>query len=146
MQWRLVVMPSLMTALGSDIIDRLEGCCSQEVGPRTITDPAIHAGHQTHQMTTGVYMPHTFHPNAAFRNTSPTSRPKKAVAENITAVGDTSCNSAEDAYLAKSFLGHGCTKVKGLASSPMKNASEKFNVARADRNMPSRSSEKHLMS
>jgi hypothetical protein len=108
--------------------------------------PTSQAGHQTHQTTTGVYIPHTSQPNAASFNTSPKLSPQKDDQAKMMVVGATSSSSILLVHRMAAFLGHGWAKVSGLARRPTKKAKEKLSVARDERNMPSSRRENDLVS
>jgi hypothetical protein len=115
--------------------------------------PLNHAGHQTHHTTTGVHIPHTSHPKAASASTVSTGTPVYQHAANITAGGErrfitarpsavVTCNTVGDAVICLDIRP---MKLRGAQRRPIMKDSEKFNVARADRNRPSRRREKDLI-
>ena len=117
------------------------------------TLPTSHAGHQIHQITTWVQSPWACQPKAASTSTSSTLTPQALQTASITTEGDNTCSNtlakalrvlpSETECSDDAVEKGGPTKERGAASNPMRNASEKFSVARVARNIPSRSSEKH---
>jgi hypothetical protein len=114
--------------------------------PSTVIAPISQAGHHTHHITTGVYILQTFHPNAAPSRTSAALSSAIAAAEYSTAVGAIRFRNPEHNHFKILVCGNGRIKLNGLVIRPMRNAKEKFKVAREAKNMPRRSSEKDLMS
>lgn len=66
--------------------------------------PISQAGHHTHHMTTGVYIPHTFQPKLAAFNTSDMVRPLAHAAVEMTFGGETKINSAAKMHLEARLL------------------------------------------
>ena len=117
------------------------------------TPPTSHAGHQIHHTTTWVQSPWACQPKAASTSTSSTLTPQALHTASNTTGGDNICSntlaktlrvSPPETECSSDAVEKGCpTKDRGVASNPMRKASEKFNVARVARNIPRRSSEKH---
>lgn len=112
---------------------------------RVFVVPMSHAGHQTHQMIIGVYIPHTFHPKLAAFSTSDIVIPLVHAADDITIGGEVSINRITRNNLVTRFL-VGWMKVRGLARSPTRKASEKLSVLSVARDTPRISSEKDFVS
>ena len=107
--------------------------------------PMSQAGHHTHHITTGVYIPHTFQPKLAAFNTSDMVRPLVHVAVEITTGGEVKINSAAKIKLIGRLL-VGWMKVRGPARSPTRKASEKLSVLSVARDTPRINSEKDFVS
>ena len=111
--------------------------------------PATQAGHQTHHTTTHVYMPHTVHPKAASRSTSPIPTPAHTAPAKITTGGENATSRAADAgfkYGEHVALVLGRTKESGEESRPTAKERLKFRVARVERNIPRSNNDKEWMS
>lgn len=106
-----------------------------------MTIPTTQAGHQMHQITTAVYIPHTFQPKLAPKSTSAREIRHSWAAEYMTTGGATALSNPAREYLMTG-LALGWTKVKGLVSSPTRKAREKLSVASVAKDIPSKSKEK----
>lgn len=108
----------------------------------TTTAPASHAGNQTNQTTTCVHIPQTCHPIALCTRTSVRLAPSSFVIVCITRTGFSMASISNCTPVIPRFLLLR-TKLNGTHSTPTKTLKLKFSVARAARNMPSSSREKH---
>lgn len=115
------------------------------MGLRVFVIPISQAGHHIHQMTIGVYIPHTFQPKLAAFRTSVKVTPLVHVVVNITIGGEVNINNTAKMPLVATLL-VGRIKVRGLAKSPTRKAREKLSVLRVARDTPSINSEKDLVS
>lgn len=122
--------------------------------PSTTTEPTNQAGHHTPQTTTLVYIPHTRHPKAASRSTSPRLLtlpwPPCQFADPIqivsTAVGATRFSTVVQIQRMTVCLGQGLAmNDSGHERRPTMSEREKLSVARDERNMPSSKREKHCI-
>lgn len=116
-----------------------------ETGLRAFVVPISQAGHHTHHITTGVYIPHTFQPKLAALSTSDMLTPLVHAADEITTGGEVSINRIARNHLVTRLL-VGWMKVRGLARSPTRKASEKLSVLRVARDTPRINSEKDFVS
>jgi hypothetical protein len=76
-------------------------------------DPINQAGHQTHQITTGVHRPDTFHPKAISRSISLTLLFQRKVATNGTATGPRALRSVAMLWEVEEEKESGRHKLRG---------------------------------
>lgn len=104
-----------------------------------------HAGHQTSQITICVHAPAICHSVAAFMSIYATERRQpKPIAYNITLGERRPSTKLLQIDLFKD-LSRGRKKLNGMFASPTRKDREKLRVARADKNIPSSSREKHCI-
>jgi len=75
-----------------------------EMGVSAFVEPISQAGHQTHHIIIGVYIPHTFQPKLAAFSTSDIATLPVHAADEITTGGEVSINNIATDHLMVGLL------------------------------------------